>query len=48
MQYHKLMWTPKEWNNTSQNIEKIKWMEWNHILLFKAVLQINVYHFFNS
>ena len=23
-------------------------MKWNHISLFKAVLQINVYHFFNS
>ena len=26
----------------------MEWCKWKHISLFKAVLQLNVYHFFNS
>ena len=48
MQYHKPngSWTPKEWNNTRQI--NIRWNKWKHISLFKAVSQLNVYHFFIS
>ena len=46
MQYHKTngLWTPKEWNNTTQifKMEKMKYT----FHCFKAVSQLNVYHFF--
>ena len=49
MQYHKPngLWTPKEWNNTLRILDD--WLnEWKHISLFKAVSQLNVYHFYSK
>ena len=48
MQYHKP--SEPQRNETTQQKQKIlmEWYKWKCISLFKAVSQLNVYHFFSS